>query len=54
MNKIYAILDRFHPHINGETTPEVRSDNPAFDNLDDFFVWCAQHGANDSEVYEIK
>lgn len=42
---IYAILDAWHPHINGKEIPEVRSDNPAFNSNEDFFQWCRQHGA---------
>lgn len=38
---IYGIKDRFHPIINGNNNPEVRSDNPAFNDLNDFF-----HGVN--------
>lgn len=48
---IYGIKDRFHPIINGNNNPEVRSDNPAFNDLNDFFSWCKQHCAEESEIY---
>jgi len=49
---VYAVLDKYHPHINGDTTPEVRSDNAAFETVEDFFDWCRQHGAMD-EIYKV-
>lgn len=55
MNKslIFGIKDRFHSFINGECTPEVRSDHPCFENDEyEFFIWCAQHGGED-EIYCI-
>lgn len=55
MNKdiVFAIRDRFHHWINGETMPEVRSDNPCFEGkLEEFFIWCSQHGGQD-EIYCI-
>ena len=51
--KTWAILDKWHPHINGDKTPEVRSDNPCFEGDSElFFEWCKQHGA-DGKWYEI-
>ena len=51
--KIYGVKDHWHPHINGDKAPEVRSDNPAFDSLDDFRRWVKQHGGY-SEIYIIE
>lgn len=50
--RLWGIRDRFHPHINGDKSPEIRSDNKAFASQIDFFAWCRQHGALD-EVYEV-
>lgn len=50
---VYAIKDRFHPHINKDSSPEVRSDNPFFRTNEEFFKWCKQHGAELSEVYPV-
>lgn len=49
----WAILDSFHQHVNGNKTPEVRSDNPCFKNIEEFFTWCSQHGA-DGKWYRVK
>jgi hypothetical protein len=53
-SKVFAIKDRFHPSINGEKQPEVRSDHENFENRDDFMAWCKQHGAENSEIYVIQ
>jgi UPF0288 family protein (methanogenesis marker protein 3) len=53
-SKVFAIKDRFHSFINGDKTPEVRSDHKNFENRDDFMAWCKQHGADNSEIYVIQ
>lgn len=51
---VWTIKDKFHPFINGENEPIVRSDNPAFEgNIDEFIRWCKQHGAL-SELQELQ
>lgn len=50
---VLGIKDRFHKFKNGDDTPEVRSDNTCFSGVFDFLGWCAQHGANFSEIYTI-
>ena len=50
----WAILDTFHRFINGDSTPEVRSDHPCFKGKDElFFQWCRQHGA-DKKWYAVR
>ena len=51
--RIYAVKDHWHPHINGDKAPEVRSDNPAFGSLRDFKDWVTQHNGY-SEIYPIE
>jgi hypothetical protein len=50
---VLGIKDRFHSFQNGEETPEIRSDQPCFTSVFDFLGWCAQHGADFSELYTI-
>ena len=52
-SKVFGILDRFHPSINGDKTPEVRSDHPCFENRGEFMDWCEHHNAEKSEIYVI-
>ena len=53
-NEVIAIKDRFHPRINGNEQPEVRSDHIAFEGKIELFLdWCKQHGANDNEIYKV-
>ena len=53
VNKVYGILDIFHPSINKGETPEVRSDDPCFNgDIEEFFRWCRIHNA-DNQWYEI-
>ena len=49
----WGIKDRFHPYINGDNQPEIRSDNSNFKSEKDFFIWCQQHGAKLNEIYVI-
>lgn len=53
VNKVYGIYDSFHPEINGDKNPLIRSDMDVWDDNEDFFNWCRQHGA-DNEWFEIK
>lgn len=52
--KVYAILDAFHPHVNGDETPEIRSDDECWGGHPDrFFEWCCHHGAY-KKWYEVE
>jgi hypothetical protein len=57
---VLGIKDRFHEFVNGDKTPEVRSDSKAFigitgsNSVHEFLWWCTQHGAMFSEIYIIE
>jgi hypothetical protein len=52
---VYAVRDRWHKYINGDTQPEVRSDDPCFEgDMSNFIGWINQHGGSVSEMYAVK
>ena len=50
MQPVYSIKDTFHPSINGDSSPEILSTHDAFDTIDEFFDWCAQHSAKANQI----
>jgi hypothetical protein len=48
---VLGIKDIYHPAINGERTPIIRSDQ--FDSTADFWAWVNQHGATKDDVFSI-
>lgn len=52
---VLGVKDKWHPHNNGDESPEVRSDNPCW-NGDPlaFIMWVKQHGGEMDDIYYIE